>query len=458
MRISKKRMMIMALSLMLMVSSSGFVFGAVTAEEAAQLGKTLTLFGAEKDGNADGTIPPYTGGLTTPPASYKLGSGRYTDPFPEEKPLFSIHAQNMNQYADRLTEGTKAVMKKWPDYRIDVYKTHRTVAYPEYILKNTAEKCALHAKTAQGGLSLEGARACIAFPIPKTGHEVMWNHLTSYKGLAFKMKYIDYIRDRSGRLTLVDSGEGIDEFPFYDENPSAFDKPYYKKEFGRSTDEAPARLIGGGGMTFEPLDSGRRSRLSYFYMPGQRRVRLAPEAEFDTPIAATDGSRCNDEDLVFNGSLEKYDWKLVGKREMYIPYSNYKAEFWVPIDQLMGPHYANPDHIRWELHRVWVVEATLKKGHRHIYPQKRFYIDEDNWRAHAAESYNAQGTLVKAAYIVFIQAYDAMAQFSSSMWDSHLVSGISFLGRAGLKGWVKYVEPQPAQFWASETMVGGSVR
>jgi hypothetical protein len=455
MRISKKTM-IMAL-VMMVVLSAGFAFAAVTAEEAAQLGKNLTLFGSEKSGNADGTIPPYTGGLTTAPAGYKPGSGRYPDPFAEEKPLFSIHAQNMNPYADKLTEGTKAMMKKWPAYRIDVYKTHRTVAYPEYIQKNTAEKCVLHARTTDGGNSLEDARACIAFPIPKTGHEVMWNHLTSYRGRAFEMKYIDYIRDRSGRLQLVDSGQGIDEFPFYDDNPPAFDKPYYKKEFGRSDNEAPARLIGQAGMSFEPLDAGRRSRLTYVYMPGQRRVKLAPESEFDTPIAATDGSRYIDEDVMFNGSLEKYDWKLVGKKEMYIPYSNYREEFFVPIDQLMGPHYAHPDHVRWELHRVWVVEATLKKGHRHIYPRKRFYVDEDSWRVHAAESYNVQGILVKASYIAFIQAYDVMAQLNS-MWDTHLVSGIAFLGRAGLKGWLKYIEPQPVKFWTSDSMASGSVR
>ena len=36
---------------------------AVTAEEAKQLGTSLTEFGAEQAGNADGSIPAYTGGL-----------------------------------------------------------------------------------------------------------------------------------------------------------------------------------------------------------------------------------------------------------------------------------------------------------------------------------------------------------------------------------------------------------
>jgi hypothetical protein len=459
MNVSKKTILITALSLMMMVSSAGFVFGAVSAQEAAQLGKNLTLFGSEKAGNAAGTIPAYTGGLTTPPASYKPGSGRYTDPFAGEKPLFSINAQNMNQYADKLTEGTKAMMKKWPEYRIDVYKTHRTVAYPEKVLKNTAEKCALHAKTVDGGDSLEGARACIAFPIPKNGHEVMWNHLTAYKGLALKGKYICYLRDRNGRLTLADVGLGLNHYPFYEENPADYDKSIYLKENSWSVEGAPPRLIGQAAMNFDPLNAGKKARLAYFYMPGLRRVRLAPEFDFDTPIPASAGSMVNDEALVFVGSLEKYDWKLIGKKEMYIPYNDYRALSWVSPDQIMGAHYLSPDHVRWELHRVWVVEASLKKGMRHIYPNRRFYVDEDSWRAHAAELYDAKGTLVKSDYNLFIQAYDVKAQFGNTTWDSNLVSGVSYyFYLLGPTGWLKYIQPPPSTFWTPETLMSMQIR
>ena len=47
---------------------SASAVAAVSPDEAAQLGKTLTPTGAEKAGNKDGTIPEWTGGLTTPPA------------------------------------------------------------------------------------------------------------------------------------------------------------------------------------------------------------------------------------------------------------------------------------------------------------------------------------------------------------------------------------------------------
>jgi hypothetical protein len=459
MKLSKKAFMITALSLMMTVSSAGFVFGAVSAEEAAQLGKNLTLFGSEKAGNADGTIPPYTGGLTKVPDTYKPGSGRYTDPFAGEKPLFSINAKNMNQYAAKLTEGTKALMKKYPEYRIDVYQTHRTVAYPQWLLKNTAEKCAVNAKTAEGGLSLEGARACIPFPIPKTGYEIMWNHLTSYKGKAWWLLGPGYLRDRSGRLLLVGLNNSITAFPFYDENPPAMFKPYYQMGKDRAAEGSPPRQIGGAAMAFEPLNLSKMSRLCYFYSAGQRRVRLAPEFDFDTPTMASSGSQINDEGFIFNGSLEKYDWKLVGKKEMYIPYNDYRLHFWVPWEQLMLPHYANPDHVRWELHRVWVVEATLKKGMRHIYPLRRLYIDEDSWRGHAAELYDVQGFLVKADFSSFIYAYDVKAPYNGGTWDSNLLNGISFvIYIIGPNGFIKYIEPPPQSFWSPETLAGGQLR
>src|SRR5262245_49512754 len=133
---------------------AGGAFAAVSAEEAKQLGTTLTVFGAEKAGNKDGTIPAYTGGLTTPPAGFNKASGIRPDPYADEKPVFSIDAKNMDQHADKLTEGTKALMKKFPSYRIDVYPTHRTVAYPELVLDATL-KNAVNAKTVADGVGLQ---------------------------------------------------------------------------------------------------------------------------------------------------------------------------------------------------------------------------------------------------------------------------------------------------------------
>src|SRR5437016_1340874 len=155
------------------VACAAFSHAAVSAEEAKQLGTTLTPFGAEKAGNKEGTIPEYTGGLTTPPPGFVKGPGAKTrpDPFPEDKPLFSIDAKNMDKYADKLTEGAKAMMKKYPNFRIDVYPSRRTVAYPQSVLDNTL-KNATRCKTVEDGLAITPECAGgIAFPIPKTGYE-----------------------------------------------------------------------------------------------------------------------------------------------------------------------------------------------------------------------------------------------------------------------------------------------
>lgn len=88
---------------------------AAAAGDASDLGKSLTQFGAIQAGNADGTIPAYEGGLTTAPAGFKPDSGFWVDPFKDEKPLFRIDAKNVDKYADKLSEGQKTLIKKYPD-------------------------------------------------------------------------------------------------------------------------------------------------------------------------------------------------------------------------------------------------------------------------------------------------------------------------------------------------------
>src|SRR3954469_7272209 len=131
---------------------------ALSAEEAKALGTTLTAVGAEKAGNKDGSIPAYTGGLTTAPADYKAGDGIRANPFAAEKPTLTVDAKNMAQYGDKLTEGTKALLKAYPSFRLDVYPTHRTVAFPKFVAENTA-RSAVKAKTMNDGRSMEGAHA-----------------------------------------------------------------------------------------------------------------------------------------------------------------------------------------------------------------------------------------------------------------------------------------------------------
>ncbi len=427
--------------------------GAVSAEEAKKLGATLTAIGAEKGGNADGSIPPYTGGLTTAPASYKAGSGVRPSPYADEKPLFSITAKNMDQYASKLTEGSKALLKKYPTYRMDVYKTHRTVALPKHVLDATI-KNAVTAQTANGGLSVRNAKGGIPFPIPKDGYEAMWNHLLAYKGEAYEIRYKYYNVDAAARRTLATEGIVIQEYPYYfRDNPSK--ETYLMVNVNYL---APARRAGESMMLKDPLNMAEAGRRAWQYLPGQRRVKLAPDVAFDTPDPGAAGMTTYDDNFLYNGSMERYTMKLIGKKEVYVQYNSYKTNYLAKADELTMPKHVNPDCVRWELHRVWVVEATLKPGKRHIYAKRTFYLDEDSWLGLATESYDARGQLFRTQFAGLTHGYDVMAPYNELMISYDLIAGVYKFGTEAEGGYIRYNKPRPASFWNPENMAGSGVR
>ena len=450
------KLSITVMVLILIMNWLAVAFGAVSPEEATKLGTTLTGVGAEMAGNKDGTIPPYTGGLTKPPESYKVGSGLRPDPFTSEKPLFSINAQNIVQYADKLTEGTKALIKKYPTYRIDIYKTHRTVAYPDFVFKNTVRN-ALKATTYNGGLSFKDAHAGYPFPIPKDGYELMWNHLVRFLGRAWTSKTVTNLIDSNGKVIPTGGGYFWQEFPYYDEDTTRGDSNIYWKM--RWAYDRPARKAGEVGQLFDAINMYEKGRIAYQYLPGQRRVKLAPEIGFDTPSSETSGNDTYDENWIFNGSMERYNFKLIGKKEMYIPYNCYRMAYQTKPEQLFGMKHLNPDAIRWELHRVWVVEGILKPGKRHWYHKRVLYIDEDSWAALAGESYDAQGNMFKVSYIYLTQSYDMLApQTVTYGWYNMINSYYAIQFWAGDGGYFLPAKVKPERWWASDTMAGSGVR
>ncbi|MGH8807966.1 MAG: DUF1329 domain-containing protein, partial [Noviherbaspirillum sp.] len=386
----------------LLSAHMGVVHATATAEEAKKLGATLTLVGAEKAGNKEGTIPEYTGGLTTTPAGFDKSSGVRPDPFASEKPLFSIDAKNMDKYADKLTEGTKALMKANPAYRVDVYPTHRTAAYPKFVLDNTV-KNATRAKMAEDGVTTQGAKAGIPFPIPKTGAEVMQNFLLRFNGHALTMpKYSAYNVDSSGKLVLSVQGSYLQEGAYYDESkePTLLNRV-------RVNYTGPARRAGEAIMSHDPLEYGDKGRRAWQYLPGQRRVRLAPDLAYDTPNGSTAGMSTYDDVNLFNGKMDRFDFKLVGKKEVYVPYNTYRFTYNGSAEDVFQAKSVNPAVLRWELHRMWVVEAKLKDGQRHIYSKRTFYVDEDSWATLASDQYDGRGQLWRAGFGYLTQSYDA---------------------------------------------------
>jgi hypothetical protein len=370
-------------------------FAGVSAEEAAKLKTTLTPMGAEKAGNADGSIPAWTGGYTTVPPNYKPGDP-HPDPFAGEKPLYTITGKNMDKYADKLCDGQKFLLKKFADYRMDVYPTHRTFAAPQFVYDNTF-KNATRAKTTNNGLSIEGAYSGAPFPIPKDGYEVMWNHLTSWRGVAYETHFKCWIVHPDGTLVLSSGGPMFLQYPYYMAETKSYED--WKKDGAfyflliNFLAEPPFKA-GEGLLIRDPVDMYTQGRQAYQYLSGQRRVRRAPAIAYDTPDYIASGQQYFDELYCFAGALDRYQWKLLGKKEMIVSY-NSNTFYMKPVKDVLIKGHENPDYMRWELHRVWVVEGTLAPGKRHVIPKRMMYLDEDCWQCLRTDEWDAQGALWK---------------------------------------------------------------
>jgi len=388
----------------LALAVTGSAQAEVSAAEAAKLGKSLTPFGAEMAANAAGTIPAWTGGLTKPVAGHQTGN-HYADPFASDKVLFSIDAPNADKYKANLTPGQLAMLKKYPTWKMNVYPSRRSAAFPKGNVEETLEN-ATRAKLAAGGAGVVGASGGIPFPIPKDGQEAIWNTVLRYKGDTYAMNWSQAAVTRSGEYTPVRFAY---EYDFSYGNLSKSDaarEPNKLLNF-LQTVTAPARLAGQILLVHETVDQLKEPRTAWTYNPGQRRVRLAPNVAYDNPGTAADGLRTNDDFGLWNGATDRYDWKLLGKKELYVPYNSYKLSGnQVKMADMLRPGHINPDHARYELHRVWVVEATLKDGTRHIYKKRVFFIDEDSWTILVSDKYDARDELWRVAEQHSINFYD----------------------------------------------------
>ena len=375
--------------------AAGNVLAAVSASEAARLGKDLTPIGAERKGNG-GAIPAWTGGIESP-AGFKMGD-KHIDPFPGDKVQFTITAQNYTKYAANLTEGQIAMFKKYPDtYKMPVYQTRRSSGYPQHVYDKTKEN-ATNTKLVDGGNGMSNYDVGVPFPIPADGMEVIWNHIVRYRGGSVSRVVGQATPQANGSYTMVKFN---DEFTFKnklsDYNPATMKDNnilfYFKQEV-----VSPARLAGNVLLVHETLDQVKEPRKAWIYNAGQRRVRRAPQVAYDGPGTASDGLRTSDNFDMYNGAPDRYNWKLIGKKEIYVPYNSYKLNSGdVKYDDIIKAGHINQDLTRYELHRVWHVESTLKEGQRHIYGKRTFYIDEDTWQATEIDHFDGRGDLWRVA-------------------------------------------------------------
>jgi len=373
------------------------------ALDASPLGTTLTALGAEKDGNAAGTIPAWDGSVVAPPSGFKAGV-LYPDPYATEKPLFTITAADVEKYEDKLTAGQVAMFRKYPDYKLIVYPTHRSAVYPKGYYDETLENAG-RARLSPGGNGVQGIIGGLPFPMPKDGNEAIWNLLARYRGEAHLTDNQQVAVTLDGDYTPVRFRYTLD-YPF-----AALDRRRSERSDNllfRSVQRivAPASLAGSALLVHEPLDQSRTPRTAWTYSPGQRRVREAPNVAYDNPGAAADGLRTNDDFGIFNGATDRYDWTLVGMKEIYVPYNAYRLSSGVELRDLIKAGHINQDLARYELHRVWVVDARLKPGNSHLYARRTFYLDEDSWAPMLSDKYDGRGVLVRTAELHSIELYD----------------------------------------------------
>jgi hypothetical protein len=404
---------------------------AVSAAEAAKLGKELTPMGSEHGANANGSIPVWTGGtnftdeqkkltltqlkelfaearkipkedfpkmydeatakgeIPVPPAMkemYEASRDKIGDNY---KPLFTITAANMAQYADKLSEGQKAMLKAYPTYKITVYPSVRTAFFPDAINAATL-KNATSAKL-EGTESVLGAELGFPFPIPKNGAEVMWNSKLKFRGTAVRRFNDQAIVKPDGDFKITKLIEDV-KFKYANLKERAGPGNRIFAYYIAKT-VAPPRVAGQIYLVHEPFAG---MRVAWIYNPGLARINRAPDVGYDNPSVGTDGEQFNDQVDMFNGALDRYDWKLVGKKEMYIPYNAYTMS--IPIlsyKEMLRAHHVNPKYTRHELHRVWVVDATLKSGLRHAFKRRTFYLDEDSWSIAGVDCYDNRDQLWK---------------------------------------------------------------
>ncbi|MGK2741123.1 DUF1329 domain-containing protein [Tepidicaulis sp. LMO-SS28] len=386
-------------------SFAGTAMAKVPEAQVNRLGADLTPMGAEKAGNG-GAIPAWTGGLSSVPASVQ---GEYSadallpNPFKSDSIEMTIDASNMGQYEDKLTEGHKALLSTYSSYKMPVYQTRRTCAYPEFVYE-AAKNNAKVAELTGGGNGVAKGIMALPFPIANNGLEMIWNHTLRYRAFKLTREFTAAPVTRGGDYELQTvQDEAI--LQWSDPTKSSAEELDNISLFYIANTVAPARSAGNVILVHETLNRALEDRRAWQYSPGTRRVRRAPNIAYDNPGTNSDGLSTSDSFDGYNGAPDRYDWTVLGKSEKYIPYNAYDTTL-ATYEQLLKPLHINQDLMRYELHRVWTIEANLRPGNRHVYSRRVKHLDEDSWTMTGAELYDARGELWRVQEMPIGQQYD----------------------------------------------------
>jgi hypothetical protein len=379
------------------------------AADPSLLTTTLTPLGGERAGNADGSIPAWTGGQVAPPLPPTTPTATHL--FEDEQPLYEVNAGNMAQYTNLLSEGTKAQIQKF-GLILKVYPTHRTAAAPQYMYDNTAKNVVNAKLDPRGGrLGFTGAYGGIPFPIIDisdpliAGSQLIWNHLTAWVGYSDVTMFAPGVVVIGGKVILVAGTLSRTVYPYYDPNGSleSFGGYYSTAHY---YDKAPGAVVGQETMVWHSTNVNLHPDIVWTLLNGQGRIRKAPNQAYDAPNPEANGISSVDEASTFYGNPSQYDWTYIEKKEMLVPYNCNRLLF-VNVEDFLGPHFPDPNLVRWERHRVWVVEASLVPGEHNVNAKRRLYMDDDTWYALLGEGYDGNGDLWKA-YTMYLECVPSM--------------------------------------------------
>lgn len=426
----------------------------VSSEQAAQLGAELTPLGGEVAGNEDGSIPAWTGGYQGDSTGPMLGDIP-TGLFAGDEPIYTVNAANMGEYADLLSDGTRALLEAYPEtYELQVYETRRTANASNEVYAATranATNCTL----TENGLSMEGCIGGVPFPIPQNGFEVIWNYLMRIEAPSVEYTFRNIVGNSDGSHTLATRNEIAFQYPFYYDaaTPESFEGEYAMFRF--NTLEPPFKA--GESLVARDSIDVDRPRMAWQYLVGQRRVRRAPTVSYDTPDFVASGANYFDEVQGFFGAIDRFDWELVGRRELLVPYNN-NGFVGASLEEALDEHHHNPDHVRWERHRVWEVRATVADGKRHAVPNRTYYFDEDSFLLTLMDGYDSEGTLWRTTQMTnfYVPAVPALLNKTATVFNlqANTMSVIQILNEESFE----VVETKPESYFTGDAVAMEAVR
>lgn len=353
----------------------------VAPDQAAQLGQRLTPMGSEAGPNADGSIPAWD---PLPVGSFNRGD----HPFADDVPIAEITARNQTQYEAFLTEGQKALFATFPDsFRMRLYPGRRSVAYPQWFLDATRAN-ATGVELTNSGYGFCCAAKGFPFPIPANGTEVMWNHILRYNTRGYRGYLASAATTPAGDYVIV---RDYLELSFVYNNPATtLETLKGQNLFAMNKTVAPVSKAGASYLLHLPLDRIAHSVNAWSFNTSHNRTLRISEVGYDHPVF--DGLMTQDQIDMFNGPLDRYTIKLLGKRELIVPYNAYALySDRVKYKDIIRKGHINPALARYEKHRVWVIEAETRPGASHRYKKRVFYLDEDSWLVLAQDIYDERG-------------------------------------------------------------------